>query len=90
MYKYKHKYKSMQQKVGSLKSDVMGCLIPNLGGKEMESKPGSSSTKIERKIIEKNRRNYMKNLYNNLNSLLPHSKVSLTLSFDSELKNFHI
>ncbi|CAI8592594.1 unnamed protein product [Vicia faba] len=31
----------------------------------------SSSTKVERKIIEKNRRNKMKSLYSKLNSLLP-------------------
>ncbi|KAK6241700.1 hypothetical protein SCA6_007089 [Theobroma cacao] len=38
--------------------------------KEMERSP-CSSAKIERKIIEKNRRNHMKNLYSRLNSLLP-------------------
>ncbi|KAJ4849852.1 hypothetical protein Tsubulata_014616, partial [Turnera subulata] len=32
----------------------------------------SSSTKTERKIIEKNRRNQMKSLYAQLNSLIPH------------------
>ncbi|KAK2424595.1 transcription factor bHLH162 [Trifolium repens] len=31
----------------------------------------SSSTKVERKIVEKNRRNQMKNLFSKLNSLLP-------------------
>ncbi|RZB75391.1 Transcription factor bHLH162 isoform B [Glycine soja] len=31
----------------------------------------SSSTKVERRLVEKNRRNQMKNLYNKLNSLLP-------------------
>lgn len=45
--------------------------------KEMERSP-CSSAKIERKIIEKNRRNHMKNLYSRLNSLLPRhtSKVN--------------
>ncbi|KAK8569659.1 hypothetical protein V6N13_046708 [Hibiscus sabdariffa] len=40
-----------------------------------------SSGKVERKIIEKNRRNHMKNLYSMLNSLLPHhnSKELLTV-----------
>ncbi|XP_038902350.1 transcription factor bHLH162-like [Benincasa hispida] len=38
--------------------------------------------KIERKVIEKNRRNKMKSLYSNLNSLLPtpHSNLPLTVS----------
>ncbi|KAI4333951.1 hypothetical protein L6164_018699 [Bauhinia variegata] len=41
----------------------------------------SSSTKIERRIIEKNRRNQMKILYSKLNSLLPsyNSKETLPL-----------
>ncbi|XP_061352159.1 transcription factor bHLH162-like [Gastrolobium bilobum] len=41
----------------------------------------SSSTKIQRRVIEKNRRNQMKNLYSKLNSLLPnyHSQEALPL-----------
>ncbi|TKY48874.1 Transcription factor bHLH36 [Spatholobus suberectus] len=39
----------------------------------MDQQQGSqpSSTKVERKIVEKNRRNQMKNLYFKLNSILP-------------------
>lgn len=37
----------------------------------MESTSHSSVSKAERKIVEKNRRNLMKNLYSKLNSLLP-------------------
>ncbi|XP_058776889.1 transcription factor bHLH162-like [Vicia villosa] len=39
----------------------------------------SSSTKVERKIIEKNRRNKMKNLHSKLNSLLPNYNPKETL-----------
>ncbi|OMO54784.1 hypothetical protein COLO4_36348 [Corchorus olitorius] len=60
-------------------------LVHNLGvnniNKKMESSLCSSG-KVERKIIEKNRRNQMKNLYSRLNSLLPHhpsSKEPLSL-----------
>ncbi|XP_060193707.1 transcription factor bHLH162 [Lycium barbarum] len=44
--------------------------------------PSSSSCKVDRKTIEKNRRNQMKDLYLKLNSLVPHhqhSKVVLSL-----------
>ncbi|XP_022147999.1 transcription factor bHLH162 isoform X2 [Momordica charantia] len=45
------------------------------------SAASSSSSKVERRIVEKNRRNEMKNLCSQLNSLLPNqdSKISLTL-----------
>ncbi|KEH39152.1 helix loop helix DNA-binding domain protein [Medicago truncatula] len=45
-----------------------------------------SSTKVERKVVEKNRRNQMKILYSKLNSLLPsyNSKV-LHFRFPSKL-----
>ncbi|XP_050381606.1 transcription factor bHLH162-like [Argentina anserina] len=36
----------------------------------------SAGTKIERRVIEKNRRNYMKNLYSQLNSLLPNQNTN--------------
>ncbi|KAF5732561.1 Basic helix-loop-helix DNA-binding superfamily protein putative isoform 3 [Tripterygium wilfordii] len=36
----------------------------------------SSSTKIERKVIEKNRRLHMKTLFSDLNSLLPSTATS--------------
>ncbi|KAJ4834669.1 hypothetical protein Tsubulata_025008 [Turnera subulata] len=39
----------------------------------------SSSTKTERKIIEKNRRNQMKTLYAQLNSLIPHHQEAQAL-----------
>ncbi|XP_031280293.1 transcription factor bHLH162-like [Pistacia vera] len=63
----------------------MGYLTQSLAGKEMERKPSSSSTKIERKIIEKNRRNYMKNLYNNLNSLLPNRSCKEALPLPDQI-----
>ncbi|GKU96448.1 hypothetical protein SLEP1_g9681 [Rubroshorea leprosula] len=46
-----------------------------------KGKTTSSSTKVERKVIEKNRRDQMKHLYSSLNSLLPHqpSKKPLTV-----------
>ncbi|GMJ03347.1 hypothetical protein HRI_004003900 [Hibiscus trionum] len=53
-----------------------------LNNKGMDKKRARrSSAKVERKIIEKNRRNHMKNLYSKLNSLLPlhDSKEPLSL-----------
>ncbi|XP_061354639.1 transcription factor bHLH162-like [Gastrolobium bilobum] len=38
---------------------------------QLGNQPSSSSTKVERRVIEKNRRNHMKMLYSKLNSLLP-------------------
>ncbi|KAB5530062.1 hypothetical protein DKX38_020143 [Salix brachista] len=52
----------------------MGSMVENLGGSTMESsstRSNISSTKTERKVIEKNRRNQMKTLYSKLSSLLP-------------------
>ncbi|KAI9377192.1 hypothetical protein POPTR_019G034700v4 [Populus trichocarpa] len=49
-------------------------MIASSGGTIMESSSGRSnlsSTKTERKVSEKNRRNQMKTLYSKLNSLLP-------------------
>lgn len=40
--------------------------------KNMDQNPSSSSSRADRKTIEKNRRNEMKALYSRLNSLLPH------------------
>nr|WKE35112.1 basic helix-loop-helix family protein [Rosa persica] len=49
---------------------------------DQQQYPSSSSSRTDRKTIEKNRRNQMKALYSELNSLLPHqhSRVSLSLS----------
>ncbi|KAG6751238.1 hypothetical protein POTOM_045760 [Populus tomentosa] len=50
----------------------MGVMVESFGGTViMESSSNISSTKTERKVIEKNRRNQMKTLYSKLNSLLP-------------------
>ncbi|XVE92744.1 hypothetical protein REPUB_Repub01dG0126000 [Reevesia pubescens] len=52
----------------------------NLGVNKGMERSRSSSAKVERKIIEKNRRNHMKNLYSRLSSLLPlNSKEPLSL-----------
>ncbi|PQQ13956.1 transcription factor bHLH36 [Prunus yedoensis var. nudiflora] len=65
----------------------MGSLAANLEERDhqiqMDHNQGSqsSSTKVERRVIEKNRRNQMKVLYSKLNSLLPrqNSQEPLTL-----------
>jgi len=46
-----------------------------------------SSSRTDRKLIERNRRNQMKELYSQLNSLVPHqsSRVSLSLSLSLSL-----
>ncbi|KAK8665581.1 hypothetical protein V6N13_005747 [Hibiscus sabdariffa] len=44
-----------------------------------------SSAKVERKIIEKNRRNHMKILYSDLNSLLPHRDSKEPLSLPDQI-----
>ncbi|KAK8613333.1 hypothetical protein V6N13_101098 [Hibiscus sabdariffa] len=49
-------------------------------GMDKKKRPRGSSAKVERKIIEKNRRNHMKNLYSRLNSLLPHHDSKEPLS----------
>ncbi|XP_011002885.1 PREDICTED: transcription factor bHLH118-like isoform X4 [Populus euphratica] len=49
-------------------------MVAKTGGTIMQSRSSRSnisSTKTERKIVERNRRNQMKSLYSNLNSLLP-------------------
>ncbi|KAJ0430081.1 putative transcription factor bHLH family [Helianthus annuus] len=48
----------------------------------MESNQSSSSSRVDRRTIEKNRRIYMKALYNKLHSLVPHesSRVFHSLS----------
>ncbi|KAK2651131.1 hypothetical protein Ddye_018620 [Dipteronia dyeriana] len=45
----------------------------------------SSSTKVERKVIEKNRRNQMKNLYSMLNSLLPNQTSQEALPLPDQI-----
>ncbi|GMY10115.1 transcription factor bHLH162-like [Fagus crenata] len=45
----------------------------------------STSTKIERRIIEKNRRNQMKVLYSKLNSLLPNQNSKEALSLPDQI-----
>jgi hypothetical protein len=52
-------------------------ILPDLKEIMEASLSSSSTTKVERRVIEKNRRNQMKILYAHLNSLLPNqnSKV---------------
>ncbi|GMJ06408.1 hypothetical protein like AT4G20970 [Hibiscus trionum] len=56
-------------------------LAQNWGSNRGTKRSRCSSTKVERKIVEKNRRNRMKDLYSMLKSLLPHhnSKELLTV-----------
>ncbi|XWS63423.1 hypothetical protein CRYUN_Cryun06bG0096100 [Craigia yunnanensis] len=62
----------------------MEFLVHNLSvNKGMEK--SRSSAKIERKIIEKNRRNHMKNLYFRLNSLLPHHNSKEPVSLPDQI-----
>ncbi|KAA8519778.1 hypothetical protein F0562_014121 [Nyssa sinensis] len=49
----------------------------------MENNPSSSRT--DRKTIEKNRRNHMKSLYSKLNSLVPHQTSQEVLSLPDQL-----
>ncbi|XWS54169.1 hypothetical protein CRYUN_Cryun10bG0066500 [Craigia yunnanensis] len=58
----------------------MEYLVPDLGVNKGMERSRCSSAKVERKIIEKNRRNRMKNLYCRLNSLLPHHNSKEPLS----------
>lgn len=44
--------------------------------------PCSSSTKVERRLVEKNRRNQMKILYSKLNSLLPSYNPMVHFNFN--------
>ncbi|KAL6137979.1 hypothetical protein ACLB2K_063267 [Fragaria x ananassa] len=61
----------------------MGILVPADHAKQVmeNTQVTTSGSKIERRVIEKNRRNQMKILYSQLNSLLPnqHSKEPLSL-----------
>ncbi|XP_004303146.1 PREDICTED: transcription factor bHLH118-like isoform X2 [Fragaria vesca subsp. vesca] len=60
----------------------MGILVPDDAKQVMENTQlTTSGSKIERRVIEKNRRNHMKILYSQLNSLLPnqHSKEPVSL-----------
>jgi len=41
----------------------------------------SNTTKVERRLVEKNRRNQMKILYSKLNSLLPNYNPKVLISF---------
>ncbi|XVE49942.1 hypothetical protein DITRI_Ditri01bG0122500 [Diplodiscus trichospermus] len=62
----------------------MEYLVQNLGAnKGMEGL--RSSAKVERKIIEKNRRNHMKKLYSSLNSLLPRHNSKAPLSLPDQI-----
>ncbi|XP_015055519.1 transcription factor bHLH162-like [Solanum pennellii] len=45
--------------------------------RRMKSKLPPAGPKMERKYVEKNRRNYMKKLYNQLHSLIPKSKETI-------------
>ncbi|CAN6572913.1 unnamed protein product [Malus baccata var. baccata] len=45
----------------------------------------SSSTKVERRVVEKNRRNHMKLLYSNLFSLLPNQNPKEPLSLPEQI-----
>ncbi|XP_061351837.1 transcription factor bHLH162-like [Gastrolobium bilobum] len=61
---------------------------------QLGNKPPSSSTKVERRVIEKNRRNHMKMLYSKLNSLLPNynpkEALPLTDQVDEAIKYIKI
>jgi hypothetical protein len=65
-------------------NSFMVFFVANLSEEKMNqgSQSTTTSTKIERRLIEKNRRNQMKILYSKLNVLLPNqnSKVSFSLS----------
>ncbi|MBA0620910.1 hypothetical protein Godav_006577 [Gossypium davidsonii] len=63
----------------------MEYLTHNLGGNKGMKRSRCSSAKVERKIIEKNRRNHMKNLYSMLNSLLPHQNSKEPLSLPDQV-----
>ncbi|KAF9670755.1 hypothetical protein SADUNF_Sadunf13G0101700 [Salix dunnii] len=66
----------------------MGAMFENLGGTTMESsstRSNISSTKTERKLIEKNRRTQMKTLYSKLNSLLPDQNIKEPLPLPDQI-----
>jgi hypothetical protein len=50
-------------------------------------KPSSSTPKVERRLVEKNRRNQMKILYSKLNSLLPNYNPKVLISLSSSCKS---
>ncbi|XP_022727198.1 transcription factor bHLH162-like [Durio zibethinus] len=63
----------------------MECLVLNLGVNKGMERSRCSSAKVERKIIEKNRRIHMKILYSRLNSLLPHHNSKEPLSLPDQI-----
>ncbi|XP_022748935.1 transcription factor bHLH162-like [Durio zibethinus] len=63
----------------------MEYLVHDLGVNKGMKRSRCSSAKVERKIIEKNRRNHMKNLYSRLNSLLPHHNSKEPLSLPDQI-----
>ncbi|XWS68651.1 hypothetical protein CRYUN_Cryun04dG0109300 [Craigia yunnanensis] len=63
----------------------MEYLVHNLDVNKGMERSRCSSAKVERKIIEKNRRNHMKNLYSGLNSLLPHHNSKEPLSLPDQI-----
>ncbi|KAK7335482.1 hypothetical protein VNO80_27351 [Phaseolus coccineus] len=50
---------------------------------QQENQP--SSTRVDRKIVEKNRRNHMKNLYSELNALLPSYNPKQVLALPDQI-----
>ncbi|KAJ0448509.1 putative transcription factor bHLH family [Helianthus annuus] len=52
----------------------------------MESNQSSSSSRVDRRTIEKNRRIYMKALYNKLHSLVPHESSRDIISLPDQLQ----
>ncbi|XP_022764106.1 transcription factor bHLH162-like [Durio zibethinus] len=63
----------------------MEYLVHNLGMNKGMKRSRCSSAKVERKIIEKNRRNHTKNLFSILNSLLPHHDSKEPLSLPDQI-----
>lgn len=80
-YKYRERRETFLHKSRTF-FFFMRHLAINLPEKEMNHQGSqSTSTKIERRIIEKNRRNQMKVLYSKLNSLLPNQSSKVCISF---------
>ncbi|PRQ28954.1 putative transcription factor bHLH family [Rosa chinensis] len=52
---------------------------------DQQQYPSSSSSRTDRKTIEKNRRNQMKALYSELNSLLPHQRSREVTSLPDQI-----
>ncbi|KAF5481299.1 hypothetical protein F2P56_001964 [Juglans regia] len=59
--------------------------LMNLSQRDMERPSQSTSNKVERRIIEKNRRNQMKLLYSKLNSLLPNHNSKEPVSVPDQI-----